>query len=46
MLFLLKFDFDVFITKQLIYFKTFATRTQKNKNKNNFKTKQKKLKLH
>ena len=38
-LFLLKFDFDVFITKQLIYFKTFATRIQKNKKKLQNKTK-------
>ena len=39
MLFLLKFNFDVFITKQLIYFKTFATRIQKNKKKLQNKTK-------
>ena len=44
--FSLKFNFDVFMTKQLIYFKTFATRIQKNKKKNSFKTKRKKLKLH
>ena len=31
--FSLKFDFDAFITKQLIYFKAFATRIQKNKKK-------------
>ena len=37
--FLLKFNFDAFITKQLIYFKTFATRIQKNKKKLQNKTK-------
>ena len=43
-LFLLKFDFDVFITKQLIYFKTFATRIQKNKKKQ-FQNKTKKIEI-
>ena len=33
MLFSLKFDFDAFMTKQLIYFKVFAARVQKNKKK-------------
>ena len=42
MSFSLKFDFDVFITKQLIYFKTFATRIQKNKKKQ-FQNKTKKI---
>ena len=40
--FSLKFDFDVFMTKQLIYFKTFATRIQKNKKKQ-FQNKTKKV---
>ena len=44
MSFSLKFDFDVFITKQLIYFKTFATRIQKNKKKQ-FQNKTKKIEI-
>ena len=32
-LFSLKFDLDAFMTKQLIYFKALAARTQKNKKK-------------
>ena len=32
-LFSLKFDFDVFMTEQLIYFKALAARAQKNKKK-------------
>ena len=31
--FSLKLDFDAFMTKQLIYFKAFAARAQKNKKK-------------
>ena len=43
-LFSLKFNFDVFITKQLIYFKIFATRIQKNKKKQ-FQNKTKKIEI-
>ena len=44
MLFLLKFNFDVFIIKQLIYFKTFAIQIQKNKKKQ-FQNKTKKIEI-
>ena len=43
-IFLLKFDFDIFIIKQLIYFKVFATRIQKNKKKQ-FQNKTKKIEI-
>ena len=42
--FSLKFDFDAFMTKQLIYFKAFAARTQKNKKKQ-FQNKAKKTEI-
>ena len=42
--FSLKFNFDVFVTKQLIYFKAFATRVQKNKKKQ-FQSKAKKIEI-
>ena len=42
--FSLKFDFDAFMTKQLIYFKALATRAQKDKKKQ-FQNKAKKTKI-
>ena len=42
--FSLKFDFDIFMTKQLIYFKAFAARTQKDKKKQ-FQNKTKKTEI-
>ena len=40
----LKFDSDVFMTEQLIYFKAFAARAQKNKKKQ-FQSRAKKIKI-